>query len=257
MKKIYALLSCVIWASCNTFANSDMNHKGTAQYLNIQLDKKVINVQNCDKVTSLQLDFPCNIYFEQGKTASIKMNVPPNLMDKFTHSINENNFQIKRKSNNNKQSEEKIDIYIVLPTLEKITSNSVANIFFENKVTLEKLVILSTGVTNFSMPHLIAKNVNFTNSGVTNIKMNVSQCKNFKCTNSGVYSGDCSIKGGTIITIYNSGVGKIPLTIECEELYITNTGVGTIKVKGIADKMNINTQGVAKTDTSQLNKDIQ
>lgn len=102
------------------------------------------------------------------------------------------------------------------------------------------------------MCNAIASQFDSKNSGSLKIEQQIDAAT-MNMKNSGSCSGTLSYKGRAAV-MQNSGHGKLGVTVDCEELSASTSGMFQMSIKGTADKTNIKSTGISKIDVSQLNK---
>ena len=68
-------------------------------------------------------------------------------------------------------------------------------------------------------------------------------------------SGQNKFKQATAFTIENSGASEIKMDLEVPQVYISNSGAGSLHLKGLTQKLEIHSSGAAEVESNALQAD--
>lgn len=211
----------------------------------------------------------CDIHFTQGSQSSVKVVIDADEKYDVEVSNSEGCLRIERKKplegNKGKKqmdseawygsdyvkSNNHIDVYVTSPRLGKLNLEGMAS-FEASTIQTPELDIELNGVGTLTVERLECDDTDLDVSGVRTVSMSILG-KSLDAECSGVGSVGLSFKGEKA-KFENSGMTKMAAWVDCDYLTASCSGVSTMRLLGRADNTNINSEGVSKIDTDQLNK---
>lgn len=169
-----------------------------------------------------------HVLLTQGDKESLEIEADENLLDYIITKVDGKELIIEMKPNVTVKSSKKLNVYITLKSIDKITLNGVGNVHCENALVLTTLKIDNSGVGNISLKGT-ADNFTGGNYGVGNIRAFDFEVQNCELKNSGVGNVDVNVKNN--LKVINSGVGDITYTGEPKMVDINSNGVGKVRKK--------------------------
>ena len=152
----------------------------------------------------------------------------------------------------------KVDNGILIVDLKKgDKSNLSGKNFIENlEINISSPTLKSVslgGVVKFSSKSIKGDSFELNVSGVGKVDCSSLDFAKLVSSVSVAGSVNVSFKGENAL-ITNSGASQYTLNVDCKELTVKNSGAGSMKISGTADKTDINSTGVSDINISELNK---
>jgi hypothetical protein len=167
-----------------------------------------------------------NIILSQGTKEAVSIEADDNLLDLITAKVSEKKLIIDFKSGELIRDYTKLNVFITLVDINKLYANCVGNVSAPNPLSLESLILESSGVGDLNL---------------------VLDCNDLTIDKSGV--GDITLSGQTNnFTINSSGVGDIlALELDSKNVVINTSGVGDVQVNA-GNSIDVNTSGVGDVE---------
>ncbi len=193
-----------------------------------------------------------NVYFIQGNDYKVKATGSPELMKDIDISVDKDELKVKRKkSTNNNVYNHFLNLYITAPDLRSIELSG-ATRFKSSQINVRYFEMEFSGAAECSIGKLKAQYVEGDFCGAANINIDVESQK-FDMECSGASKGKVNFKGDAI-NIDVSGASNMTFNVNCRSLTSDNSGASNVIFTGTADKTDIETSGISRTNTKNLNK---
>lgn len=188
--------------------------------------------------SAIESDAVANIYYTQSPDTRVRIMGNSSETDIVSMNVENGVLYLKRQNDNENQ---KVDIYISSPQIERLVLTGVGNFSFENAVEGKMLEIRNDGVTNVVANHLMLTHLIVESNGVGNITLG-GKTNSLQITSSGVGNVHAhNLDANTVITT-SLGVGNV-YCYATEAVDLTANGKGNIFYGGNPSIKNINEQG--------------
>ncbi|MDX9695999.1 MAG: head GIN domain-containing protein [Bacteroidales bacterium] len=173
-----------------------------------------------------------DLYLSQGDKNEVIIEAEPGVLEKITTEVKDNALIIEFEKWYNQNNKGKINVYITMKSLEKITLTGSGTIMNKTKITAPELGLILTGSGSINMNDLSTQNVKsvISGSGEINLKGN-SKAKSLDAVITGSGTIDVSLLSFAIADLTITGSGNINADVH-EKLDAFITGSGKIKYTG-------------------------
>lgn len=203
------------------------------------LQVKLANAQDLKKETrnvgefkSIVFSISGNLYLSQGDKTELIIEAEPDVLEKITTELKDNALIIEFEKWYNQNNKGKINVYITIKSLEKITLTGSGNIMNKTKIAAPELGLVLTGSGSINMNDLSTQNVKsvISGSGEINLKGS-SKAKSLDAVITGSGTIDASLLTFAVADLTITGSGNINADVY-EKLDAFITGSGKIKYTG-------------------------
>lgn len=200
-----------------------------------------------DDFTTIEASMVGNIEITQSNTTSVTAEGSEEMLDLLDVSLNDGKLILEmeeRYRKRFKKNSNKLTIHISTPTLSKVHFEGVGNIRINETFTTPELVIISTGVGNFTALGLKSDFVKVDSEGVGNTLLG-GKADRLEIDSEGVgnVEADQLIARETIVS--SEGVGNVSC-FASEYLKVRSQGIGNVKYYGKPKETDLSKDGIGK-----------
>ena len=290
---ITMMLTLTMMSSCITKENAENGESGNVK-TKVGVKSAAANATHYDfdGFSILSLSGIVHAVVRQGERYAIEVDESPNHIIKTFVEIKGDRLTVYTKTKESDiQKDEFPTVYVTLPTIKGLEADGATNACISNlnvgdmkvglsgashatfddmkcgnldvecsgavhlgfgKVKCESLKVALSGAVTLTLAADANGSIDIDNSGACQQNLQLSG-KTLKMENNGACKSDVTFKGISA-NVFCSGVGKVKLDVDCEELKARNSGASTLTISGTADKTDINADGAATINTKQLNQ---
>jgi hypothetical protein len=195
--------------------------------------------------SSISLSVSANVYLSQGSQQNIEIEGDKESLTKIETIVEGNMLKIKTKEIYNACTG-KINIYIVVPVIERLIVTGSGNVISQNPLKINELTMNVSGSGSIKIQQLTVNQVDVEISGSGNIELTSGKAENaldIIVTGSGNYAGEGFQANKVKVNITGSGSARV-WAVSDLETYIT--GSGNVYYKG-NPLINANAVGSGRT----------
>lgn len=214
-----------------------------SDFMDNDLNNEVSNEERVEKnydlknFSSIKCSGIAKIIYTQGNKYEVKVKATKSFIDNLTIKVENGALIIDLKKGDKtnlsgKNFIENFEINVSSPTLKSVSIGGVVK-FKSESIKGDSFELNVSGVAKVDCPSLDFANFVSKVSGAGYVNV--------------VFKGESAY-------ISNSGASRYTLNVDCKELTVKNSGAGSMKISGTADKTDINSSGVSDINISELNK---
>jgi len=184
-----------------------------------------------------------NVYLSQGSLEAALVETDANLVKYIETNVKDGVLEIGIMHDVEIKKATKIEVYVTLKDVKKISNNGVGNVSTEGTLNVPTLKIESEGVGNFTLS-LDCENFSADVNSVGNLTLS-GRAANVKIDNNSVGNIKAFDLVAEVLRIQNNGVGNAQVN-SSKEIFIDLNGIGNVSYKGDAVVKALNVNGVGK-----------
>lgn len=166
--------------------------------------------RNVGNFTSIDANSTVNVYITQSPTFKVEVETQRNIADIFETVVEGNTLYLRFKKGSNNVSYEKLNVYISMPTLERLDCSGTAEVVTTGKFEGSKLIIESSG----------ASDIKITEGVYNSLSVGISGSGKFEILGGVINSADVDVSGAGDVYME-----KVP----AQKLNAEISGAGSIK----------------------------
>lgn len=213
------LLIAVIAIGCNSMAGSKLLGNGKV----IQKERAV------GAFNQIETSGVFNVYLIGGTSEALKIEADENLQDLVIVKNKNNKLIVSMKEGFSVDKLTRMNVYITFKTLEKLDVEGVGNVSCSSQLHLRKFELSTEGVGNTDLD-LTCNTLKADVSGVGNLSLRGTAAF-VELESSSVGNVKAFDLIADTLKVNHSGVGNVEVNAQ-KEIYITNSGVGSLRYKG-------------------------
>jgi len=186
-----------------------------------------------------------NVFLSQGETEKITVEADDNLLQYIVTKVKDNSLIIKTSEDVEIQKSAKMNVYVVLKSINELELNGVGNVKSESMLTLGNLDIDNNSVGNLDL-NLSCIKLDMEINSVGNVTLTGS-VQNVNIEQNGVGNLKAFDLSADILKISNNGVGNSEVNSD-KEIYIELNGMGNVSYKGNAVIKEMDVNGFGKVN---------
>jgi len=222
-----------------TISNDDnaakVNGNGTVQSQNRP-------VTSFDKI---EIEGVFNVFLEQKETESVRVETDENIQPLIITSVENNVLSVKMRDSTSIGYVKKINIYIGIHQLTKLSTTGVGKLSCQNKLVVPQLDLTCTGVGITDL-NLETEQLHIKSEIVGALQLSGS-AKQAKIDHSGVGIIQAFDLKTEQLSLDVDGIGAAEVYAS-KELNVNAKGVGGVKYKGNPEKTNVKNEGLGKVE---------
>ena len=210
---------------------------------NVTIEERPVSSFN-----KIKIDGVFKVHLTQGNAEKVEVEIDQNLQQYVNITNKETTLFIDFDKGVRLGKTTENNIYITLKEIDQLNISGVCTVTTRSTIQSDKLQLDVNGVSNSSL-ELKCNQLDAKITGVGNVEL-VGEAHEFTVKNSGVGNLTAENLKSDIVDIKNSGVGSTSVYAS-QELYLKNSGVGSIYYSGDAIIKAIESSGVGKITKSK------
>jgi len=181
-----------------------------------------------------------NVYLNQGESESITVEADKNIIPYIETIVSGNELRIGMKEDVEIKKSTKLNVYVTLRSINKLELNGVGNVESQDKLKLNDLTVINSGVGNLKL-NLDCEKLKMDMNAVGNVTLTGS-VNNASIDHNGVGNLKAFDLSTNTMNIQSNGVGNSEVSSD-NEIYINLNGMGNVSYKGNAVVKELNKNG--------------
>lgn len=259
-----AVLSTVMATGCKSNEHSETATDLTAEVAKLE-ENDITRNYDFTGFNGITADGAVTIRFTQGSDYNVKITCNKDILSRITIKKSGNTLNIHTKGSTTITTTDLKDlindktgnkypvptVYITAPKLETVHLMGATSIKGETLKASGFSAVID-GAAKLELDTIKSKTINIINNGAGYFNAFI-EADNAEIDNNGAGRANIKYKGESL-KLSNNGAANLKADVDCKSVKSANNGAGKIKLSGTADKTDIVTSGVAKTDVEELNK---
>ena len=236
-----AFFSILFLASCDnmTISTGDGSYKVTGNGKLISENREVSSFNQID------IEGVFNVVLTQGEKESVKVETDENIQPLILINVADNVLSVKMKDSTSINKMKKINIYISVVDISKLTSNGVGSLKCPQKLKLKDFELITKGVGATDLKLSVEKLT--IHSEIVGALILSGEANEVVISHNGVGIIEAFELKAEKLSLHSDGIGSAEVYAS-KELTINSSGLGGVKYKGDPQVKNIKNDGLCKIE---------
>ncbi|MGZ4057297.1 MAG: head GIN domain-containing protein [Bacteroidia bacterium] len=241
LTSLSVLFCALLFVSCDnmTVTTGDGSYKVTGN------GKQTSQNRDTGPFNQIEIEGVFNVYLSQGDKESVKVETDENIQPLILTTVKDNVLSVKMKDSTSINKMKKINIFISLVDISKLSSTGVGSLKCSQKLNLKNLEFMSKGVGATDLKLSVEKLT--VHSEIVGALMLSGDAKEVVINHNGVGIIQAFDLKAEKLSLRSDGIGSAEVYAS-KELNINSSGLGGVKYKGNPEVKNIKNEGLCKIE---------